>query len=122
MAAGKAWPRQESSGRKVYSEERRRARVPDNSYDIFVMRKSSSFVQGVEGVEICLSIADRIEKRVVRIEGTSGSRFKGIAHKRSKDPPRARISIPGNCPVSVTGTMMTRFIAISGLQNRCGFS
>jgi hypothetical protein len=33
--------------------------------------------------------------------------------------------MPGNCRVSVTGTMMTRFIATSGLQNirnRCSFS
>jgi hypothetical protein len=45
--------------------------------------QTSSFVQGVEGVEIRLAVADRIEKRVLRIEGASRSRFKGIAHTRS---------------------------------------
>jgi len=51
------------------------------------LRKTSSFFQGVEGVEICLAAGDRIEKRVVRIERASGSRFKGIARKRSNRSP-----------------------------------
>jgi len=34
-----------------------------------------------------VAVADRIEKRVLRIEGASGSRFKGIAHKRSNRSP-----------------------------------
>jgi len=72
--------------------------------------KTSNLFQGVESVEICQVGRDRIEKRAIRIEGVSGSLYKGIAHWRSNRSPRARVSMPGNCRVSVIGTMMTRFI------------
>ena len=63
------------------------------------------------GIEIRLAAADRIEKRLLRIKCASGSRFKSIACKRRNASPRTSISMPGNCPISVTGTMITRFIA-----------
>jgi hypothetical protein len=55
--------------------------------------------QDVEGVDICLTRGDRIEKRVLLIEGASGSRFKGIADKRSNRSPAREdfhaVKLPG---------------------------